>query len=105
VVIVAIRHSVNVAAAVAASALMLVGVGFAAQANAWPTPPPPGCEQRFMVSYCDGPIQADGSWQRCFENQQVWNPGLGTWIGGSNCYQVGPGPDPIPWAPQYHIGG
>ena len=92
-----------------ASALMLVGlaagIGFAAQANAWPTPPPPGCEQRPFVAYCDGPIQADGSWQRCFENQEVWNPSIGTWIGGSNCYQVGPGPDPHPWAPQYHIGG
>lgn len=79
-------------------------IGFAAPVNAWPTPPPPGCEQRPFVAYCDGPIQADGSWQRCFENQEVWSRAAQTWIGGSNCYQVGPGPDPHPWAPQYHIG-
>jgi hypothetical protein len=83
-----------------------LGVGLAAQANAWPTPPPPGCEQRFMVAYCDGPIQPDGSWQRCFENQPVWSSAGQTWLGGvTNCYQVGPGPDPLAWAPQYHIGG
>ena len=85
--------------------LAAAGIGVAAPANAWPTPPPPGCEQRPMVSYCDGPIQADGSWQRCFENQEVWSRAGQTWIGGTNCYQVGPGPDPLPWAPQYHIGG
>jgi hypothetical protein len=54
-----------------------------------------------MVSYCDAPIQPDGSWQRCSNNTPVWG-GAG-WVGGSNCYQVGPGPDPYPWAPQYHI--
>ncbi len=80
-----------------AGGLVAAGVGFAAPAKA-------ACEQRPLVGYCDGPIRADGSWQRCFNNQPLWNSGIGTWIGGSNCYQVGPGPDPYPWAPQYHIG-
>jgi hypothetical protein len=93
-----------------ASALMLVsiaaaGIGFAPPSTAWPAPPPPGCQQEFMVAYCDGPIEANGSWQRCFENQKVWIESAQTWMGGSDCYQVGPGPDPHPWAPQYHIGG
>lgn len=89
------------------SALAATGAGLvvATPANAWPTPPPPGCEQRTLVSYCDGPVQPDGSWQRCFDNQPLWVPETGSYVGGSNCYQVGPGPDPYPWAPQYHIGG
>ncbi|MDQ1250381.1 MAG: hypothetical protein QG597_4760, partial [Actinomycetota bacterium] len=77
-------------------AMLAAGVSVAAPASA-------GCEQRPFVGYCDGPIQPDGSWQRCFNNQPVWNRDIGTWIGGSNCYQVGPGPDSYPWAPQYHI--
>lgn len=95
---------IKAAVVVTAMGGAVVGLSAAPPAHAWPQPPPPGCEARFMVSYCDGPIQPDGSWQRCFENQQVWSPGLNTWIGGSNCYQVGPGPDPLPWTPQYHIG-
>ncbi|WNG93682.1 hypothetical protein [Mycobacterium sp. ITM-2016-00318] len=78
-----------------ATALAASDVAFAAPADA-------GCESRPMVSYCDGPIQPDGSWQRCFSNSPVWGGG-GGWIAGSNCYRTGPGPDNYPWAPQYHI--
>ena len=94
----------RVSLAIVVAAMVTSGICAAAPANAWPTPPPPGCEQRPMISYCDGPIQADGSWQRCFENQPMWTNGVG-YVGGSNCYQTGPGPDRYPWAPQYHIGG
>ena len=97
------ESTVKFRVALAVAAMVATGVVVATPANAWPTPPPPGCEQRPMVAYCDGPVQADGSWQRCFDNQPMWNSSVG-WVGGSNCYQVGPGPDPYPWAPQYHIG-
>jgi hypothetical protein len=81
--------------AIVVSVLTATCVGFAAPASA-------GCESRPMVSYCDGPAQPDGSWQRCFSNQPVWGGG-GGWIAGANCYQTGPGPDNYPWAPQYRI--
>ena len=95
--------NVKLRIAVVVAGVAVTGLGVAAPAHAWPQPPPPNCEQRPMVSYCDGPVQADGSWQRCFDNQPMWNRGVG-YIGGSNCYQTGPGPDRYPWAPQYHIG-
>ncbi len=56
----AIRKLVTVAVvSTGVWALMLAGVGFAAPANAWPTPDHPE-----VIVPTDGPIQADGSWQR-----------------------------------------
>jgi hypothetical protein len=89
---------------VAVAGLAVSGIA-GGTASALPGPIPPNCEKRIAVTYCDEPIQADGSWQRCFENQPFWDGAAGTWWAGSNCYQVGPGPDQYPWAPQYHIGG
>ena len=88
-----------------AGVLVASGVGFAAPASA-------GCEPRPMaVTYCDGPVQADGSWRRCFYNSPVFVPGSGNFGGtfvpaGGNCYNVpGPGGDPYPWAPQEWLAG
>lgn len=82
--------------------LTACGVGFASPANA-------GCEPRpIAVTYCDGPIQADGSWRRCFYNSPFFMPGRfgGFSPGGGNCYNVsGPGGDPYPWAPQEWLVG
>lgn len=69
-----------------------------------------GCEPRPMgVTYCDGPVQADGSWRRCFTNSATFWPSTagGVFVpSGGNCYNVpGPGQDPFPWAPQEWLVG
>lgn len=85
-----------IASALAASGV--AAVGFAAPASA-----DQFCEPRAMVSYCDGPVRADGSWRRCFYNSPTWGGG-GGWVAGGNCYDVpGAGQDPYPWAPQDHL--
>ncbi|SHT28235.1 Uncharacterised protein [Mycobacteroides abscessus subsp. abscessus] len=79
------------------------GVGLAAPASA-------GCETQPFAQYCDGPIKADGTWDRCFSSAsgpifgqygQVsgWVPSTG------RCYPIDPNefpPTPI-GQPQYHI--
>ncbi|SLH42955.1 Uncharacterised protein [Mycobacteroides abscessus subsp. massiliense] len=89
-----------VASMLAAGAALsgVAAVGFAAPAKA-----DQYCEPRAMVSYCDGPVRADGSWRRCFYNTPTWGGG-GGYISGGNCYDVpGTGQDPYPWAPQDHL--
>jgi hypothetical protein len=46
------------AAALVSAALTATGITVAAPAAA-------GCEQQAIALYCDGPVQADGTWDRC----------------------------------------
>lgn len=91
------------AAVVLPAATMLIG--FAAPASA-------GCEYQVFAQYCDGPIQPDGTWERCFvaagqtfsgQYGQVagWIPPVG------RCYEVDPAAFPVTplGQPPYHIGG
>lgn len=72
-----------------------------------------GCEVNMLgAQYCDGPIQADGTWKRCWTVQASYYPtfggapGFGVSPAAGNCYQVDPA---VPWPvvpigqPQYYI--
>jgi curli biogenesis system outer membrane secretion channel CsgG len=37
----------------------------APSANAYPANNPPACEAQWLTTYCDGPIQPDGTFKRC----------------------------------------
>jgi hypothetical protein len=64
-------------AAQAAIAIAAVGTGSVAtmaavaalaaapSANAYPANNPPTCEAQRLTTYCDGPIQPDGTFKRC----------------------------------------
>ena len=90
--------------ALGVAAFAATGAGFAVPASA-------GCESQPSAHYCDGPIRADGTWQRCqvafggpvYDAQsrlQGWKPDT------SRCYRVDPAePWPVTPAgqPRYHI--
>src|SRR4051812_45733617 len=69
----------TVAIVVAAMTTTGISIGLAAPASA-------GCEPRPLVSYCDKPVRADGSWRRCFWNGPLTdgNGGIG-FAGGGKC--------------------
>ncbi len=89
--------------AIVVSALVAAGIGWAAPASA-------GCETQPFARYCDGPIRADGTWDRCFEaaQQPIFGQyGQVTAISPSvgRCYPVDPKAFPqFPLGqPLYHI--
>jgi hypothetical protein len=59
-----------------------------------------GCQPGapFAISKCDGPVQPDGTWQRCVTFQQT-SIGLrdspSSYLTNTNCQTVGP--DQHPW--------
>ena len=65
-------------------------------------------------TYCDDPIQPDGTWQRCHHNSGGWRTYWGRWVispvvpPSTRCYRVDPSQ---PWPalpilePQYHVDG
>jgi hypothetical protein len=90
---------------------ILAGVGTALAASALIVAAPPasaGCQYGGLtVSKCDGPVQPDGTWQRC----AVFG-GYGGYGGGRpyynsvNCQTLGPDQHPWGWAfnfPSEHI--
>ncbi|SIE70156.1 Uncharacterised protein [Mycobacteroides abscessus subsp. abscessus] len=89
------------AAAIPAS--IAIGFGFAAPASA-------GCEAGPFAQYCDGPIKADGTWDRCFTSAPQSFSGQYGQLAGfipstGRCYPVDPNafpPTPL-GQPQYHI--
>lgn len=90
--------------ALGVAAFAATGAGFAVPASA-------GCEAQPSAHYCDGPIRADGTWQRCqvafggpvYDAQsrlQGWKPDT------SRRYEINPAePWPVTPAgqPRYHI--
>ncbi|CPV56993.1 CDGP domain-containing protein [Mycobacteroides abscessus] len=80
-----------------------IGIGFAAPASA-------GCEAGPFAQYCDGPIKADGTWDRCFTSAPQATFGqygqVSGWVPSTGrCYPVDPNefpPTPL-GQPQYHI--
>lgn len=80
-----------------------IGIGFAAPASA-------GCETQLFAQYCDGPVKADGTWDRCFTSAPQATFGqygqVSGWVPSTGrCYPVDPNafpPTPI-GQPQYHI--
>ncbi|BBY78887.1 hypothetical protein H7I53_17805 [Mycolicibacterium pulveris] len=85
--------------AVLVLAVAAVGVGTAAPAAA-------GCQVQPFVTWCDGPIQPDGSWQRCWQNPpSIVNNGAGGGIvinGGQQCNTVLPGQPLDGWGQPPH---
>lgn len=89
------------------AALLAAGAGAAAPAHA-------GCMVNMLgAQYCDSPVKADGTWQRCWATgQQLYPtggyPGFGVVPAMGNCYTLNPAE---PWPvvpvgqPQYYIGG
>ena len=58
-----------------------------------------GCQDwRFHVQLCDGPIQPDGTWQRC----SVTQPLVGNFT-DSSCYPLGNNNYLPPFQPPNHI--
>lgn len=90
-------------AAAAAIIPASVGISVAAPANA-------GCESGPFAQYCDGPVKADGTWDRCFTSAPQSFSGQYGQVAGfipstGRCYPVDPNefpPTPI-GQPQYHI--
>ncbi|WP_100458921.1 CDGP domain-containing protein [Mycobacteroides abscessus] len=80
-----------------------IGIGFAPSASA-------GCETQPFAQYCDGPIKADGTWDRCFTSAPQATFGqygqVSGWVPSTGrCYPVDPNdfpPTPL-GQPQYHI--
>jgi hypothetical protein len=62
-----------------------------------------------IISKCDGPIQPDGTWQRCVATPQYIPNGLsGYLVPVKNCNLMGPGQQPLDFAfadPPTHIDG
>lgn len=96
--------STRICLAVAAVAILTgIGVGLAAPASA-------GCETQPFAQYCDGPLKADGTWDRCFTSAPQATFGqygqVSGWVPSTGrCYPVDPNefpPTPI-GQPQYHI--
>ncbi|MBN7559759.1 Uncharacterised protein [Mycobacteroides abscessus subsp. massiliense] len=94
-----IRLAVTAAVAIPAG----VGIGLAAPASA-------GCETQPFAQYCDGPIKADGTWDRCFTSAPQATFGqygqVSGWVPSTGrCYPIDPNefpPTPL-GQPQYHI--
>ena len=89
--------------AVAVAAMAASGIGFAPPANA-------GCETQPFAQYCDGPIRADGTWDRCFSSAPQgiygqWGQVTGVVPSVGRCYPVDPNAWPVTplGQPQYHI--
>lgn len=73
-----------------AAALITGGlIGFAPQAVAGCMPAAP-----WAISKCDGPMQPDGTWQRCVTFQQTGGS-LPSYLTNTNCQTLGP--DQHPW--------
>jgi hypothetical protein len=90
----------------AASAAVFMAVGLIAAAP----PASAGCLYGGgFISKCDGPIQPDGSWQRCVGVARVVPSGFSTHLVPQKfCSQMGPGQpagDPAVTDPPTHIGG
>ena len=62
-----------------------------------------------VLSKCDGPIQPDGTWQRCVATTQWIPSGLSTHlVPVKNCGLMGPGQQPLDFTfadPPAHIDG
>jgi hypothetical protein len=90
------RHIVGGLAAV----LMTAGLIAAAP------PASAGCQYGgLVISKCDGPVQPDGSWQRCATFPRTTS-GQSSYLPDTNCQTLGP--DQHPWGlafvdPQTHI--
>ena len=54
--------------------------------------PPTGCVNEQAAQYCDGPIQPDGTWQRCMAMHDV------SGYTKSNCYPLGNNIAPPIWS-------
>ncbi|WP_458861090.1 CDGP domain-containing protein [Mycobacteroides abscessus] len=82
----------------------------ASVAMAFATPVSAGCEAGPFAQYCDGPVKADGTWDRCFTSAPQSFSGQYGQVAGfipstGRCYPVDPNafpPTPI-GQPQYHI--
>jgi hypothetical protein len=81
--------------------LPIAGLMLAAPASA-------GCETNMLGAlYCDSPIRADGTWDRCYKVEPTVNAFGGVIApGAQKCYPVNPadGWPVVPMGqPQYHI--
>jgi hypothetical protein len=96
--------------AVAALGVALTGGGIASA-----PPASAGCQPATpQVTYCDDPIQPDGTWRRCHHDAGGYRTYYGRWVlspvvpPSTKCYRVDP---TQPWPalpilqPLYHIDG
>jgi hypothetical protein len=88
----------------------LAGVGTALAASALIVAAPPasaGCQHGgITVSKCDGPVQPDGTWQRCAVFSEYGSGRLSYYSTNLNCQTLGPDQHPWGWAfnfPSEHI--
>ena len=82
----------------------------AAQLLAAAPPASAGCQYGGPVlSKCDGPIQPDGTWQRCVAVTRLVPNGMSSYLVPDNhCGPMGPGQQPADYAfadPPTHIDG
>lgn len=87
-------------------AALLVAGGLVAQAP----PASAGCQYGGPVlSKCDGPIQPDGTWQRCVAVPHLIPNGASSYlVPDGHCESVGPGQQPSDFSfadPPVHIDG
>ncbi|SON63379.1 hypothetical protein MSIMFI_04909 [Mycobacterium simulans] len=98
--------------AAVAVAATVTGVSIAPAAGADPGLPGTNCETNMLGAlYCDGPVQADGSWDRCVDvyPQPIYGGPSGGVSGWSppyhSCYHYDPAAPPFKLGqPDYHIG-
>jgi hypothetical protein len=80
---------------VGGSAAMLIAAGLIVSAPVASA----GCQYGgpFFISKCDGPVQPDGTWQRCLATAQVIPRGASSYlVPDKNCAEMGPDQ---PWNP------
>nr|WP_052741308.1 hypothetical protein [Mycobacterium sp. UM_NZ2] len=106
------QRAIGIIATVAASAATIAALSAAPVAVAYPGDPNPGCESGGFMNatlFCDGPIRPDGTWQRCWQWQANYVPGVGGnpggySPGGNMCAVISEDNIQPAISPRYHIG-
>lgn len=87
-----------------AAVVLLGATGIAAAA-----PASAGCETNMLgAQYCDSPVRADGTWDRCWQTNPTpyfgqYGQVAGILPGQGKCYPVGVDQQWLIGEPQYHI--
>jgi hypothetical protein len=75
----------------------------APSANAYPANNPPTCDAQWLTTYCDGPIQPDGTFKRC-GSTLVWIAGIACYVQPqTTCWMVDMSQPLLTNQPQHHI--